>query len=122
MYPGNRLPQDHAHKHYVRNPACWAADLDLTCMSPWNSDHATRKAGTLVSPRHAVWARHYNIRLNSTIRFVTRSGAVVDRRVVASRLVARTEAGHSFYGRDIVVGLLDRDVPDTISFAKGRGG
>ncbi|KAL8584922.1 hypothetical protein ACOMHN_043559 [Nucella lapillus] len=93
--------QDHAQKHYVRNPDCWAADLDLTCISPWNSNHGNKKAGTLVSPRHAVWARHYSIPVNSTLRFA------VDR-----------AGGSGFYGRDIVVGVLDRDVPDTISFDK----
>jgi len=53
-----------------------------------------------------VWARHYSIHINSTIRFVTGDGSVVDRRVVGSKMVARTASGHSFYGRDIVVGLL----------------
>ncbi|KAK7115104.1 uncharacterized protein [Littorina saxatilis] len=109
--------QDHTHKHYVRNPKCWAYDLDLTSISPWNSNLRNRKAGTLISPRHAVWARHYSIATNSTLRFVTRDGTVVDRRVAASRAV-NGKGGHGFYGRDIVVGVLDQDVPDTISFAK----
>ncbi|XP_076460122.1 uncharacterized protein LOC143293099 [Babylonia areolata] len=119
--PKQALPifsaQDHAHKRYVRNPDCWAADLDLTCISPWNSNLSNRKAGTLISPRHAVWARHYSIRLNSTLRFVDRRGAVVERRVVGTRLVD-SHGGSGFYGRDIVVGVLDSDVPDTVSFAK----
>ena len=68
--------KDHNHQHYVRNPECWASDLDLTCISPWNSQLRNRKAGTLISPRHAVWARHYNIRVNSTLRFVSTDGYV----------------------------------------------
>ncbi|WAQ94057.1 hypothetical protein MAR_006528, partial [Mya arenaria] len=50
--------QDHGHKRYVRNPHCWAYPLDLTCISPWNSNQGNRKAGTLITPRHAVWAKH----------------------------------------------------------------
>ncbi|KAK7505613.1 hypothetical protein BaRGS_00002884 [Batillaria attramentaria] len=119
--PKDALPifsvQDHNHKHYVRNPDCWAADLDLTCISPWNSNGHTRKAGTLVSPRHAVWARHYNIPVNSTLRFVARDGTVVDRRITATRYVD-AHGGSGFYGRDNVVGVLDRDVPASISYAK----
>ncbi|XP_069112754.1 uncharacterized protein [Argopecten irradians] len=112
--------QDHTHKIYQRNPNCWAHDLDLTPISPWNSNGKTRRAGTLLSPRHAVWARHYNIRTNSTLRFVDRHNNVVDRTVVKTRaLYTNTSAHQSFlYGHDMVVGLLDRDVPPSISFAK----
>ncbi|XP_046550148.1 uncharacterized protein LOC124259968 [Haliotis rubra] len=109
--------QDHANKVYVRNPDCWAYDLDLTSISPWNSNLANRKAGTLVSPRHALWARHYSIKLNSTIRFVDQNNNVVDRRVVKTQTVSGPSHS-SFYGQDIVVGELDIDVPNTISFAK----
>ncbi|XP_071083766.1 uncharacterized protein [Haliotis cracherodii] len=108
--------QDHKNKNYTRNTDCWAYGLDLTCMSPWNSEHGVRKAGTLVSPRHAVWARHYNIPVNTTIRFVDAGNDVVDRRIVATRYV--DPASHSFWGHDIVVGLLDQDVPSTIGFAR----
>ena len=59
------------------------------------------------------------MKVNSTLRFVTRDGSVVDRTIVRSRLVD-PHGGHGFYGRDIVVGLLDSDVPNTISFAKGQ--
>nr|KAG5712996.1 hypothetical protein BaRGS_021790 [Batillaria attramentaria] len=119
--PKDALPifsvQNHNGKNYVRNPDCWAADLDLTSISPWNSNGRNRKAGTLVSPRHAVWARHYNIPVNSTLRFVARDGTVVDRRITATRYVD-AHGGSGFYGRDNVVGVLDRDVPASISFAK----
>ncbi|XP_033753723.1 uncharacterized protein LOC117337050 [Pecten maximus] len=112
--------QDHTHKIYQRNPDCWAYDLDLTPISPWNSYGKTRKAGTLLSPRHAVWARHYSIRVNSTLRFVDRHNNVVDRTVIKTRaLYTNTSAHQSFlHGHDMVVGLLDSDVPASISFAK----
>ena len=113
--------QDHTHKVYIRNPDCWAHDLDLTCISPWNSQGHTRKAGVLISPRHAVWARHYNIKIGSTMRFVDRNNSVVDRKVVKSHAVPMPSTVHGrgfLHGYDIVVGLLDSDVPSTITFAK----
>ncbi|XP_046328945.2 uncharacterized protein LOC124112828 [Haliotis rufescens] len=109
--------QDHANKVYVRNKDCWAYGLDLTSISPWNSNLANRKAGTLVSPRHALWARHYSIKLNSTIRFVDQDNNVVERRVVKSKTVSGPNL-HGIFGQDIVVGELDSDVPSSISFSK----
>ncbi|ESO82604.1 hypothetical protein LOTGIDRAFT_155618 [Lottia gigantea] len=111
--------QDHTNKIYIRNSDCWAYGLDLTPISPWNSNHGVRKAGTLVTRRHLLWARHYNIPVGTTIRFVALNNTVVERKIAAIKFVNHSSKGHeSFWGRDIVVGMLDRDVPDGISFSK----
>ena len=47
----------------------------------FNSNHGIRKAGTLITPRHAVWARHYNMPVNTTLRFVDKNNNVVDRTI-----------------------------------------
>lgn len=86
--------QDHNHKRYIRSDKCWAAPLDLTAISPWNSQGHTRKAGTLISPRHALWARHYSMRVNTTIRFVDKNNNVVDRRIAKTSGVPTH--GHSY--------------------------
>ncbi len=107
--------QDHTSGIYVRNTNCWAADLDLTCISPWNSSSGARKAGTLISPRHIAFANHYLISNGSTVRFVTNNGVpdepetVVDMTLVSSLRVGAT---------DIRIGILNADVPESISFAK----
>ncbi|KAL5020881.1 hypothetical protein ScPMuIL_000036 [Solemya velum] len=123
--PEEALPifskQDHAHQSYVRNTKCWAYSLDLTSISPWNSHNGNRKAGTLVSPRHIIFARHYSIRLNSTIRFVDRNNRVVDRRLVKTKPLPNPPGTHGreWLGQsDLVVGLLETDVPSSITFAK----
>ncbi|XP_045165764.2 uncharacterized protein LOC123529480 [Mercenaria mercenaria] len=109
--------QDHNQKRYLRSDKCWAYSLDLTPISPWNSMGHTRKAGTLISPRHALWARHYSMKVNTTLRFVDKNNNVVDRCIVKTSLIPTH--GHPYLrGYDIVVGELDRDVPSTISFAK----
>ena len=109
--------QDHDTPNYVRNPDCWVADLDLTCISPWNSTGGTRRAGTLVSPRHIVFARHYKIAVGATVRFVKMDGTVVDRTMTARRDI---EPGESWptVKHDVTVGLLDSDVPAGINFCK----
>ncbi|XP_048769813.1 uncharacterized protein LOC125675985 [Ostrea edulis] len=110
--------QDHTHKVYVRNPDCWAHDLDLTCISPWNSNGHNRKAGTLLSPRHAIWARHYNMPVNTTLRFVDVNNKVVDRKIIKTHVLPVPSHINYHSGYDMMVGLLDQDVPSTITFAK----
>ena len=109
--------QDHTHKVYTRNPNCWAYPLDLTSMSPWNSVGHNRRAGVLISPRHAVWARHYGMRVNTTLRFVDKHNNVVERNILKERTLP-THGLPSLHGYDLVVGMLDQDVPASISFAK----
>lgn len=109
--------QDHTQNRYIRNDKCWAYPLDLTSISPWNSQGHTRKAGTLISPRHALWAKHYSMRVNTTLRFVDKNNNAVDRRITKTGAVPTH--GHPYLsGYDIVIGELDQDVPPTISFAK----
>lgn len=56
--------QDHNTPLYVRNTGCWANNLDLTPISPWNSTEANFRAGVLISPRHILFAAHYQIGLS----------------------------------------------------------
>ncbi|MDP2136366.1 MAG: hypothetical protein Q8J74_00795 [Candidatus Didemnitutus sp.] len=106
--------QDHAAATYTRNTSCWAADLDLSAISPWNSDGGNTKAGILISPRHILFAAHYQIADGATIRFVTNDSQVVTRTMTAQA----TLPGYVSYYPDISVGVLDSDVPGNISFAR----
>ena len=109
--------QDHTHSVYIRNTKCWAYPLDLTGISPWNSVGHNKRAGVLISPRHAVWARHYGMRVNTTLRFVDKHNNVVERKIMKEKYLPTN--GHAFLsGYDLVVGMLDQDVPSSISFAK----
>jgi hypothetical protein len=107
--------QDHVTATYVRNPNCWAASLDMTCMSPWNSTGVTQYACTLITPRHVIMAKHVPIAVGATVRFVAADNTVVTRTVTARWLQSTTITG--LYD-DLAIGLLDDDVPATISFAK----
>lgn len=101
--------QNHTSQIYVRNTNCWAYGLDLTCISPWNSTGANTRAGTLISPRHIIFAKHYQISTGATVRFVMSDGTVVNRIMTAKQSIDET---------DITIGVLDSDVPAGISFAK----
>lgn len=108
--------QDHTTPAYVRNTDNWAAThvQALTAISPWNSDAAFQKAGILVSPRHVLFATHYKPADSSTIRFVATDNTVVTRTLSSS--LSLTVTGPLY--PDITIGVLDSDVPGTISFAK----
>ncbi len=109
--------QDHSTPTYTRNTNCWAADLDLTPISPWNSHNSYRRAGILISPRHILFAGHYMINNSSTIRFVDASNNVITRTMTAKE--RHPDYSYIFGPQyDIAIGLLDSDVPAGIGFAK----
>ena len=114
--------QNHTTPSYVRNQDCWAAGLDLTCISPWNSTGGALRAGTLVSPRHIVFAKHYMIDVGATVRFVKMDGTVVDRTMTAREYLGDYLGGNgngpAFVRQDVCVGLLDSDVPSGINFCQ----
>lgn len=105
--------QDHTNGLYARNPDCWAADLDLTPISPWNSVGGIYEAGILVSPRHILFATHFQLEVGATVRFVTSNNVVVER-----TMTAKASLPYVPYYPDITIGVLDSDVPGSISFAK----
>jgi len=105
--------QDHANSNYTRNPNVWCSDLDLTCFSPYNSIDLYQRAGTLISPRHIIFAWHFPIANGATVRFVKMDGTVVNRTMTNSISIS-----NGSNARDIWIGVLDSDVPAGISFAK----
>lgn len=106
--------QNHSTSTYVRNIGCWASDLDLTSISPWNSTENNTRAGTLISRRHILFAAHYQINNGATIRFVDNNNNVITRTMI-NKL---THPSYTPYYPDITIGVLDSDVPNSISFAK----
>lgn len=116
--PAAALPifttQNHSDGVYVRNTSCWAADLDLTCISPWNSVGGNLRAGTLISPRHVLFAAHYPAVAGMSIRFVSADNTVTTRTVSA----VLTHPSYVPYFPDIQIGVLNSDVPAGIGFSR----
>lgn len=105
--------QNHTTGTYTRNTDCWVSNVNLTCISPWNSSGGPLRAGTMISPRHVIFCEHLSFypRIGSVLRFITANNQTVERTLVNSM---------SFAGGwpDFRIGLLDSDVPNTIGFAK----
>ena len=94
---------------YVRSTTCWAKNIDLSPLSPWNSNGGTQQAGTLISPRHIVFANHFIIPNTATLIFVDMNNNSYTRTLSNSLQVGST---------DIQIGLLNSDLPSNISFCK----
>jgi hypothetical protein len=103
---------------FSRNADCWAADIDLSFCSPWNSQEAGRRAGTLISPVHVLFAAHYPVAQGQTIVFVDRFGGVVTSRVAKVRCHRDYSNANDQPYPDFAMGRLDEAVPATVSVAK----
>lgn len=106
--------QDHVNDVYVRNPNCWAGDIDLSCISPSNSNANHRKAGVLVTPRHLVNAGHYPFGNGTKVYFVSMAGAIYERTVRGS--VTHPDFKNLY--PDLRLYTLDEDLPGDIKPCK----
>lgn len=98
----------------TRNTNVWCNDIDLTAISPWNSNATNRKAGVAVTPRHIIWAAHYSIPNGTTVRFITTDNQVVERTIISQK----RHPDYAPYYPDLVIGTLSSDLPGTITPVK----
>ena len=95
----------------IRNPKCWGGSLDLTafCITP--------QAGVLVSPRHVLFVTHYHPAVGATLQWVTQDNQTISRTLSAVVSLSDTAYVHP----DITVGVIDSEIPSSISFVKVFG-
>ena len=99
---------------YVRNTSFFLQGTHaeaLTCASPWNSAGSNQRAGTAITPRHAVCAKHYPVPVGATMRFITSDNTVITRTVVQAGIVTTS-------AQDAWMVLLDSDLPASITPCK----
>ena len=94
---------------YIRSTTCWAKNIDLSPLSPWNSAFANQFAGTLISPRHIVGANHAFPSTGATIIFVDMNNNSYTRTITNSLQLEST---------DIRIGVLNSDLPPNVSFCQ----
>lgn len=94
---------------FTANTNFWARDVDFSCASPWNSAHGRLRAGTLISKRHILFAKHYPLPVGTRIVFVGDNGGVCPLRLAATKSLAQT---------DIMIGLLNYEVTPNVHPAK----
>lgn len=112
-YPPGRgrlgFPRCLWEKPFPANGRFWLKGIDFSCASPWSDECGTVRAGTLISRRHIVFARHFPLWRGCRILFVDREGEVCPLRVEATKAVE---------GTDIMIGSLDYEVTPNIRPAR----
>jgi len=112
-YPGNVAAG--ATNALIANASCWAADIDFSCESPWNTNGRNTKSGTLISHSHILLASHHiknSLPLGTKFWFRSHTGEIYTRFLTATnRIVSDPDT-------DWVVGLLNEPLPESIKIAK----
>ena len=107
---------------FIRSTTCWAKNIDTSPISPWNNgggypapNHAGGfgGTGTLISPRHVLFASHFQIKIGKKLIFVDMNNTCYIRTLTNS-LTVFNQLG----GADIRIGVLDSDLPSNVSFCK----
>jgi hypothetical protein len=114
---------NHGQPLYVRNTAnwCYAAGIDLTGLSPWNSHPQAQGGGqqfhgTLLHPRISMHAAHYTNRpkVGDVVRFVDNDNVVYDRTIEA----VSTTSDSWNQPRDLCLHLYDSPLPSEINIVQ----
>lgn len=104
--------KNHSTSSYIRDTNSWAYNIiNLTSVSVWNSINGSARCGTLISPRHIIYAAHYPLATGSNIRFVDINNNVITRQIT-NKLTA---SDNKNYYPDYEIAVLDSDVPNTIT-------
>ena len=102
---------------FTRSTTCWAKNIDTSPQSIWNNNASGPMpfnpggysgSGTLISPRHIVYANHFRFYNGTTFVFVDMNNNCYTRTLSDSAQVGST---------DIQIGLLNSDITN-VSFAK----
>ena len=96
-------------KPFPANGKFWLRDVDFSCASPWNDNCGAVRAGTLISKRHIVFAKHFPLWKGCRVLFVDQQGEICPCRVEATKALETC---------DIAIGLLDYEVTPSIRPAK----
>lgn len=113
---------------YIRNINCWAKDIDTSPISIWNNgggypvpEHAGGSGGTglLITRKHLIFAEHFHVKPGKKLIFVDMNNNVYIRTLlnVQHVLVYDPWLGANV-GTDILVGVLDSDLPNSVSNIK----
>lgn len=96
---------------FTRNADFWGSDIDLTCVSPSNSERDEFMSGTAITKRHVLYCKHGGEGTGyptdgTTMRFVAADNSIV----------LRTQSEHLELALpDMCIGLLDSDLPAEIT-------
>lgn len=104
---------------WTRSSSCYLSDIDFTCSPAWclspgqNAADGYLNTATAISPRHVIYASHWLHAVGKVFYFVTNDNQVVTRTLTDTEVLPG-----DWTSADTAVGLLDSDLPESITFAK----
>lgn len=110
--------KDHATGTYVRNLSRVLGDVDMSCVSAWNSWQGTKFCLTLIGDDIAIGSHHVTHPDGTTERWVTNDNTIVERTVLSS---VRIESFEQSTGRgltDVRLYRLSSAMPESIKRCK----
>lgn len=99
---------------YVRNLSCWAAPLDFTGISVYNTRGGKGRNVTTITRRHVVNAAHYPLEIGDKVLFLTKDNEKIERTIIGKGPV-NFEIFSPGLPSDCALYLLDSDLPETIT-------
>lgn len=96
-------------KPFSPNEKFWLKGIDFSCVSPWSDNCGPVRAGTLISKRHVIFAKHFPLWKGCRILFVDGQGEACPCTIEATKALANC---------DIMIGLLDYEVTPNIRPAR----
>lgn len=96
-------------KPFPVNTHFWLNDVDFSCVSPWSDNCGSLRAGTAISKRHVIFAKHFPLWSGVRILFVGFDGEICPCRIKATLPLDWC---------DIMIGLLDYELTPNIHPAK----
>lgn len=94
---------------FVINTNFWLRGVDFSCVSPWNSAGGRFRAGTAISKRHIIFAKHLPMGKGTKIVFTDDVIGECPCRIADTRSIDKS---------DIMIGLLDYELTPNIKPAK----
>ena len=103
---------------WTKNENVWSNNgetpLDFSGQSVWNTTGGYTRSGTLISPRHIIFAKHFPINTDAIVTFIDSAGSIVNRTLQSQIQLSDPDGFEGL--SDIVVGILNEDVPETVAY------
>ena len=87
----------------------WLKGVDFSCVSPWNDSCGIQRAGTLISKRHIIFAKHFPLWKGVRILFVGADGGVCPCYIDRTKEIPDS---------DVMIASLENEVTPNIHPAK----
>lgn len=107
-------PNENTPNVIERNPDFFAASVDFSAVSVWNSQLSTQRCVTAVSPYHVVGAAHWQVSAGYSVYFLGNDGVVYSNKIQSAKSFEYHYWNSPANTLDVSVGILESPLPSTV--------